>query len=156
MATDDEAWTVSDVYLLTAGSAGSAGAEGPVAVPDLRLTFSAHGLALDKADGEKVWDCDWTDLVEMSPVERSVLPAGREGVVMVVVERSRRRRHRFVLATDDVEATEARIRQQAGDHGLRTRWPRPPVSRLLMLAVVAAFALTLTLLLLSAVHVIRF
>ena len=37
----------------------------------------------------------------MTPVERSVLPDGREGVVIVVVERDRRRRHRFVLATDD-------------------------------------------------------
>ncbi len=75
---------------------------------------------------------------------------------MVVVERDRRRRHRFVLATDDPEATEDLIRGRAGTHGLRTRWPRPAVSRLLTLAIIAAFAVTLTLLLLSAVHVIHF
>ena len=101
-----------DVYLLTAG------AEGPVAVPHLRLTFRERGLELDKADGELVWDCDWSDLVEMAPVERSVLPDGKDGVVMVVVERDRRRRHRFVLATDDADATE--------DFDPRTRRePRP-------------------------------
>jgi len=147
---EDEAWTVPDVYLLTAGS------EGPVAVPHLRLTFRQSGLELDKADGELVWDCDWSDLVEMAPIERSVLPDGKDGVVMVVVERDRRKRHRFVLATDDAEATEDLIRGRAGTHGLRTRWPRPAVSRLLTLAIIAAFAVTLTLLLLSAVHVIHF
>ncbi|HXB37521.1 MAG TPA: hypothetical protein VNU75_07440 [Acidimicrobiales bacterium] len=147
---EDEAWTVPDVYLLTGGS------EGPVAVPHLRLTFRQSGLELDKADGELVWDCDWSDLVEMAPIERSVLPDGKDGVVMVVVERDKRRRHRFVLATDDADATEDLIRGRAGTHGLRTRWPRPAVSRLLTLAIIAAFAVTLTLLLLSAVHVIHF
>jgi hypothetical protein len=147
---DEEAWTVPDVYLLTDGS------QGPVAVPHLRLTFRQQGLELDKADGEVVWDCNWSDLVEMAPVERSVLPDGQEGVVMVVVERDQRRRHRFVLATEDADATESLIRERAGGHGLRTRWPRPAVSRLLTVAIVAACAVTLTLLLLSAVHVIHF
>jgi hypothetical protein len=146
---EDETWTVPDVYLLTAG------ADGTVAVPHLRLTFRESGLELDKADGELVWDCDWSDLAEMAPIERSVLPDGRDGVVMVVVERDGRRRHRFVLATDDAETTEDVIRSRAGNHGLRTRWPRPAVSRLLTVVIVLAFAITLTLLLLSAVHVIR-
>ena len=146
----EDAWTVPDVYLLTAGS------EGPVAVPNLSLTFRESGLELDKADGEIVWDCEWSDLVEMAPIERSVLPDGKEGVVVVVVERGRRRRHRFVLATCDAEETEHFIRGRAGDHGLRTRWPRPAVSRLLTFAIVVALAATLTLLLLSAVHVIHF
>jgi hypothetical protein len=147
---EDETWTVPDVYLLTEGS------EGAVAVPHLRLTFRDGGLALDKADGEPVWDCDWSDLVEMAPIERSVLPDGKDGVVMVVIERDGRRRHRFVLATDDADATEDLIRSRAGTHHLRTRWPRPAVSRLLTLVIVAAFAVTMTLLLLSAVHVIHF
>ncbi len=150
MEDEDEVWTVPDVYLLTTGS------DGPVAVPHLRLTFRQGGLELDKADGEMVWDCDWSDLMEMTPIERSVLPDGKDGVVIVVVERDHRRRHRFVLATDDADATEDFIRGRAGNHGLRTRWPRPAVSRLLTVAVVAAFAVTMTLLLLSAVHVTRF
>jgi hypothetical protein len=146
----EETWTFPDVYLLTDG------AEGEVAVPHLTLTFREHGLELDKPDGEAVWDCNWSELQEMTPVERSVLPDGREGVVIVVVERDRRRRHRFVLATDDAEATEESIRGRAGTHGLRTRWPRPAVSKLLMVAVIGALAVTMTLLLLSAVHVIHF
>ena len=147
MEGEDEAWTVPDVYLLTSGS------DGPIAVPHLRLTFREGGLELDKADGEMVWDCDWSDLVKMAPMERSVLPDGKDGVVMVVVEREHRRRHRFVLATEDADATEKFIRARAGSHGLRTQ---PAVSRMLTVAVVAAFAVTTTPLLLSAVHVIRF
>ena len=64
----DEAWSVPDVYLLTTES------EGELAVPHLTLTFLDSGLELEKADGERVWDCGWSDLEEMSPVERSVLP----------------------------------------------------------------------------------
>ncbi len=47
---EEATWSVPDVYLLTEGS------EAPVAVPDLTLTFLEAGLALDKADGESVWD----------------------------------------------------------------------------------------------------
>lgn len=150
MEEAEATWTVPDVYLLTEG------AQGPVAVPHLTLTFREAGLELDKADGESVWDCHWDDLTEMTPVERSVLPDGKEGVVIAVIERDGRRRHRFVLTTDDAEATEESIRGTAVVHGLRTRWPRPAVSRLLMLAIVAAFAAAVTVLLLSATHVIHF
>jgi hypothetical protein len=146
----EEAWSVPDVYLVTEG------AEGDVAVPHLALTFLDSGLTLEKADGEPVWDSPWSQLDEMSPVERSVLPDGREGVVMVVVERGRRRRHRFVLATDDVASTEDAIRNRAAAHGLRTRPARPAVSRPLSVAVVVAAVATLTVLLLSAAHVLHF
>jgi hypothetical protein len=146
----EEAWSVPDVYLLTEGR------EGEVAVPELTLTFLHSGLALDKADGEPVWDSAWGGLEEMSPVERSVLPDGRDGVVIVVVEQGRRRRHRFVLATDDAPTTEAAIRERATAHGLRTRSPRRAVSRLLLLTVVLAALAAMTALLLSAAHVIRF
>ena len=139
-----------DVYLLTDGSAGE------VAVPDLTLTFFDSGLALHKADGEPVWDSDWAELTELSPVERSVLPDGRAGVVIAVVERNSRDRHRFVLATDDAVITEAAVRDRAAAHGLRTRSARPAVSRLLTVGIVLAVLATMAVLLLSAVHVIRF
>ncbi len=108
-----------DVYLLTEGR------NGEVAVPDLTLTFLDSGLALDKADGEPVWDSPWAGLEEMAPVERSVLPDGREGVVIVVVERGRRRRHRFVLATEDVDAMEAAIRGAPPPMASAPRRPGP-------------------------------
>ena len=138
------------VYLLTAGP------DGELAVPHLTLTFRDSGLALDKADGQPVWGSSWAELEEISPVDRSVLPDGRAGVVIVVVERGRRDRHRFVLGTDDPVSTEAAVRARAAAYGLRTRSARPAVSRLLLVAVVVAALATMTALLLSAAHVIHF
>ena len=138
------------VYLLTAGP------EGELAVPHLTLTFLDAGLALQKADGEPVWDSAWAELEELSALERSVLPDGRAGVVIVVVERGHRSRHRFVMATDDPVSTEAAVRTRAAAHGLRTRSTRPAVSRLVMGVVVLAALATVTALLLSAAHVIHF
>ena len=144
-------WTAPDVYFLTEG------AKGRVAVPHLTLTFDTAGLALDKTDGEPVWFCGWDQLREMAPVERSVLPDGRDGVVILVVERSgRRRRHRFVLATDDAASTEARVRDRARSRGLRTNQERRSVSRTLNVSIVAAAATVMAVLVLSAVHVIHF
>ena len=59
------------------------GREGEVAVPHLTLTFLDSGLALDKADGEPVWDSDWAGL------ERDVA-----GGALRAARRARRRRHR--------------------------------------------------------------
>jgi hypothetical protein len=146
----EETWSVPDVYLLTEGR------DGEVAVPHLTLTFLDSGLALDKADGEAVWDSPWEGLEEMSPLERPVLPDGRDGVLIVVVERGRRRRHRFVLATEDLDSTEASIRWRAAAHGLRTRSARPAVSRALTVSITLAALATMTVLLLSAAHVIHF
>jgi hypothetical protein len=145
-----DAWTVTDVYLLTES------ADGTVAVPDLALRFSAEGIELDKADGSVAWDCRWDELEEMSPVERSLLPDGRDGVAIVVVERNGRRGHRFVLVTDEPDLTEGWIRERADAHGLRTSTPQARVSRLLLVAIGLALGATLTVLLLSAAHVIHF
>ncbi len=139
-----------DVYLLTEGD------EGPIAVPHLELTFMDKGLELDKPNGEAVWNTAWSDLEEMSPVERSVLPDGSEGVVMLVVERSGRRRHSLVLATSDAAATEAAIRGRARAHGVETNRSRRAASRALNVVIVLVAAVVMTALLLQAAHVIHF
>ena len=140
-----------DVYLLTEG------AEGRVAVPHLTLTFFDAGLALDKADGEPVWDSTWDQLEEMSPVERSVLPDGRDGVVIVVVERR-------PAAPAPLRARDGRPDVDGGvDPGPRRR-PRtadePGQTAVSHGAdrcrIAVAAAGTVALLLLSAVHVIHF
>ena len=146
----DEPWTVPDVYLLTESD------QGPVAVPDLELVFTHEGVELDKEGGEAAWRSTWAQLEEMSAVERSVLPDGSEGVVVLVVERGRRRRHRFVIATTDVAGTEASVRRLARSHGLRTLRPRRAVSRLVNVFIAVAAAVVLTALLLQAAHVVHF
>jgi hypothetical protein len=146
----DDTWVVPGVYLLTEGP------EGPVAVPQLELSFLDDGIAVDKSDGEAVWSAAWPDLVEMSTGERSELPGGGGGVVVVVVERRGGRRHRFVLPSDDPVTMASSVQHRARAHRLRTNRPRRPVSRALTTVVVLAAAATLTALLLSAVHVIHF
>jgi hypothetical protein len=146
-----QVWTVPDVYLLIEGAGGR------VAVPHLTLTFLDSGLALDKTDGEPVWFSSWDQLHEMAPVEPSVLPDGRDVVVILVVQhRGRRGRHRFVLATDDPVPTEAAIRDRAAAHGLRTNSEKPAVSRPLTVSIALSAAAAMAVLLLSAVHLIRF
>jgi hypothetical protein len=146
----DDTWSVPGVYLLTDGP------DGRVAVPNLHLTFRRDRISVDKSDGEEVWSAAWSDLDELSTVERSELPGGRDGVVIIVVERGRRRRHQFVLPTNDPASTESTIHHRARSHRLRTNSPRRAVSRLLTVAIVLAAAATLTALLLSAVHAIHF
>jgi hypothetical protein len=148
----DDTWIVSGAYLLTEGD------DGGVAVPDLELTFFDDGIAVDKSDGEAVWNAAWSDLAEMSTIERAELPDGQGGVVVVIVERGGRPRlrHRFVLPADDPASTELSIQERARAHRLRTNLPKQAVSRALMTVVVLAAAATLTALLLAAVHVIHF
>ena len=146
----DETWTLREVYLLTGDI------DSQVAVPQLALTLLPGGIELDKPDGEIVWSRMWTELREMSLVERSVLPDGSDGVVVDVVEKGRGgRRHRFVLPSDDPAELEEQLRGRARAHGLHTAPPRTPVSRLLTAVIVLAGVATLTVLLLSAAHVLR-
>ncbi|HVB91145.1 MAG TPA: hypothetical protein VND70_03495 [Acidimicrobiales bacterium] len=145
----EEAWSIPDVYLLTKGVARR------VAIPDLELTFGARDLALARSSGKVIWRCTWSKVDELSIAERSILPDGREGVVVAVVERGGRH-HRFVLPTDDPVAVEANVRALAAAHRIRTLAPQAAVVRRLTVAVMVATTATLILLLLSAAHVLHF
>jgi hypothetical protein len=145
----EEAWSIPDVYLLTGVG------DDRVAIPDLALTFGGTGIELAKADGEVVWHCAWAQLDELSTSERSILPDGSDGVVVVVVEHGGRQ-HRFVFPTNQPSELEAAIRARAVAHRIRTFEPPQAVSRTLTVAVVVATIATLTVLLLSAAHVLHF
>jgi hypothetical protein len=121
----------------------------------LDLTFLDRWISVDKSDGEEVSRAAWSDL-ELSTGQRSELPGGRDGVVIVVVERGGLRRHQFVLPTDDPASTESSVQAHARAHRLRTNPPQRAVSRGLTIAVAVAAVATLTALLLSAEHVIDF
>jgi hypothetical protein len=144
----DETWTVPEVYLLTEQPDGT----GTVAVPHLTLSFFRDGIEVDKADGEEVWTRAWGDLAAMASTARSVLPGGDDGVVLTLVERAPpQRRHRFVLGTGDAETTELFIRDLARAHGIAPRG----AGRFVTAGIVLAFAAVMTVLLLSAAHVVH-
>ena len=135
------------------GRAESGGGE--VAVPGLRLTFLETGIELVGADGETVWESGWSEVAEISPAGSSVLPDGGSALQLLAVERSGRR-WSLVVPTEDAEATAASVRQRARSHGLRSRSGPPAVRRSLTVAVAVLVVAVVTLLLLSAVHVLSF
>jgi hypothetical protein len=92
----------------------------------------------------------------MAPVERSVLPDGRDGMVILVVQHGGRGWHRLVLAADDPVATEAAIKDRAAAHGLRTDSEKPAAPRRLTASIPLCGAAVMAVLLLSAVHLIHF
>jgi hypothetical protein len=153
MSESEETWSISGVFVLADGSGGDG--DGRVAIPHLSLHILSTGIEVAREDGTVTWRGGWEDLEELTMAEHSVLPDGREGLVLLLVERGGRR-HRFVLPTAEPLLLASKVRQLALDHGLRTSEPRSPALRTLTVAVVLATVATLTVLLLSAAHVIRF
>jgi hypothetical protein len=146
--TAGDAWAIGDVFLLTDGN------EGRVAIPHLELTFGTTGIELAKDDGQLVWQSAWDDLSEFSTAERSLLADGREGVVLVVVERGGRH-HRFVLPSTAPDQTESNMRDLAARHELLAADPSRAVSRVLSATIGLAAVATIAVLALSATHVIH-
>ncbi len=144
----EQTWTVSDVYVLTDG------AQGRVAIPDLELRFMDAGIELSRNNGELAWHCAWSALDVLSTVGLSVLPDGREGVVLVVIEHGGRQ-HRFVLPATDPDRVQSEVAARAREHRIQTFEPPAAVSRTLTVAVVVAAVATLTVLMLSAAHLIH-
>lgn len=136
----------SGVYLLTTGP------DGPTAVAGLRLSLGDQGATLTKPDFTKVWSANWTEIESLSTPERSTLPDGAPGVVLMVTPRLGRS-HRFVIPASEAGALEEIIESTAVSHGLAAhlsdRQPNPFVVGLL----VAVVALIVAGLLLVAGHV---
>jgi hypothetical protein len=139
---------MADVHLLTEGG------HGRVAIPHLELRFLRAGIELAKEDGNLAWRCAWGDLDVLTTAGRSVLPDGRSGVVVVVIEHGGRQ-HRFVLPTATPSEIDTEIAARAHAHHIQTFEPPAAVSRPLTLAVVVAALGTLSVLLLSAAHVLH-
>jgi hypothetical protein len=146
---ETQAWSVDDVYLLTDGR------DGRIAVPQLRIEFDQLGLVLTKGNDEVVWSSPWSELGALATAERSVLPDGRDGIVIVIAERSGPR-HRFVLPTTEPAEMENRLRTMAAANRLTTnRIPRAAPRALTALVVLASGG-TLAVLLLAANGTIHF
>jgi hypothetical protein len=139
---------LSGVFLLTEGP------DGPTAVPGLTLELTRAGLSIAKMDETPVWSASWEDVVELATPERSRLPDGASGVVLTV-ETSRGRIHRFVLPSREPDRLEAALETLADQMGIsparRPRHHSPVLAILVLLATAAA----VTVLLLAAGHVIH-
>jgi hypothetical protein len=144
-----ETWEVPDVYLVTESK------DGRIAVPHLQLAFVAGGIEVSKLNGAMAWQCNWSDLDELSTAEHSVLPDGNVGLVVLVAEHGGME-HRFIVPTDQPDEVERQVRAIALEHRIHTRLPVQSAPPFLTVAVAVATIATLTVLLLSAAHVIHF
>jgi hypothetical protein len=119
----------------------------------LSLSFLDRGVELEGPSGRTVWACEWSDMAEISSTGSAVLPDGGSAVQVLALERNGGEWH-FVVPTDDPEATASSIRHRARYHGLRSAAQPPAVRRVVMVAVALLVATTVTVLLLSAAHVL--
>ncbi len=138
----------SGTYLLTTGP------DGPAAVPGLQITFDGAGITVAKDNGTAVWSTTWVETAELATPERSKLPDGRSGVVVVVTTRLERT-HRFVVPAEKPAALEAALGSLAHRHGVA---PLPTVktqSLPIVIGAVVVAAAAVAVLLLAAGHVIH-
>lgn len=136
-----------DAYLLTSGHGG------PMAVPELTLELGEAGVALSRADTTAIWAAGWDEISELAAPERSKLPDGGPGVVLVITGKGRS--HRFVVPADRPARLEAMLDALARRHGVSPERPersKPPV---VVVGVLVVLAGALTVLLLAAGHIIR-
>jgi hypothetical protein len=131
------------------------GTQGRVAIPHLQLTCNSEGIEVTKEDGDLAWRCAWSGLDVLTTAEPSLLPDGRDGVILAVMERGGRQ-HRFVLPDPEPGMVAAEVRHWARAHRLQTFEPPAAVSRVLSVSVVVAALATVTVLLLSADHLLHF
>lgn len=136
------------VYLLTSGP------DGPTAVPGLHLALEDGGVTLAKGDGSPVWTAGWDQVAEVATPERSTLPDGTSGVVLVVTTRQDRS-HRFVVPAGQPAALEAALGSLARSHGVAPPPPEPTQPVALVVGVIAVVAVVVAVLLLAAGHVIH-
>ena len=92
---------LSDVYLLTAASAGQD------AVPGLRVVLDAVGLTVRKPDGDVAAAVSWVDISRLEARARMWTPTGEPGVV--VEAEAEPRTHRFLVPTGDPEGLEREV-----------------------------------------------
>jgi len=142
-------WTFSGVYVLTEGN------DGRVAIADMALTLDPSGVSVRSRNGEVAWSSPWSRVRELSTAQHSVLPDGRTGLVVVCVEQGGYR-HSFVVPTTAPEELDEMMQEAAARHHLRSRQSSGIGTRILTATVVVATTATVTLLVLSAAHVIHF
>ena len=97
---------LSDVYLLTAASAGQD------ALPGLRVVLDGAGLTVCKPDGEVAAAVGWDDMSRLETPARMWTPSGEQGVV--VEAEAEPRTHRFLVPTADPEGLEREVGELAG------------------------------------------
>ena len=97
---------LSDVYLLTAASAGHE------AVPGLNVVLDGSGMTVRKPDGSVAAGLQWPAISRLDAHARMRTPSGSQGVVVEAVASTRT--HRFLVPTGDPGGLEREVSEIAG------------------------------------------
>ena len=97
---------LSDVYLLTAASAGHE------AVPGLNVVLDGSGMTVRKPDGSVAAGLQWPAISRLDAHARMRTPSGCQGVVVEAVASTRT--HRFLVPTGDPGGLEREVGELAG------------------------------------------
>jgi hypothetical protein len=62
----------------------TSGAPGPSAVAGCQLDLGRRGVTVRDPDGTPIWSAPWSAVTELTAVERTTLPDGRTGIVVVM------------------------------------------------------------------------
>ena len=106
-----------------------------------------------RANGTPVWTCVWTEISEMAAPERSRLPDGGHGVVLLVSARDGRA-HRFVVPAARPGSLEASLSALARRHDVSPDRPERSQPAPIVVGALVILAASLAVLLLSAGHII--
>jgi hypothetical protein len=108
----------ADAYHLTSG------APGPSAVAGCQLDLGRRGVTVRDPDGTPIWSAPWSAVAGLTAVERTALPDGRTGIVVVVRARPSVTSpevadvHRVVVPADQPAALEEQLIALARARGI--------------------------------------
>jgi hypothetical protein len=108
----------ADAYHLTSGTPG------PSAVAGCQLDLGRRGVTLRDPDGTPIWSAPWSAVTGLTAVERTTLPDGRTGIVVVVRARppvtslEAADIHRVVVPADQPAAVEEQLVALARARGI--------------------------------------
>ncbi|HEY5244904.1 MAG TPA: hypothetical protein VIJ60_04495 [Acidimicrobiales bacterium] len=108
----------ADAYHLTSGTPG------PSAVAGCQLDLGRRGVTVRDPDGTPIWSAPWSAVTGLTAVERTTLPDGRTGIVVVVSARPSMTSpeavdvHRVVVPTDQPASLEAQLVAVARARGI--------------------------------------
>jgi hypothetical protein len=130
------------------------GPDGPITVPELNLCFDDEGIEITNCAGERIWVASWNDVTEITTPIRSKTPDLRRGVVVLVGIRDVDE-HRLTIPASRPQSVEKTLGKIARARAVAPDRPERPALKVVSVVVVALSAAGVTLLLLTAGHILH-
>ena len=118
----------ADAYHVTSGT------DGPSAVAGCQLDLGRRGVTVRDPEGTPAWSVPWTAVTGLAAAERTTLPDGRTGIVIVVHAGTAADGsgtpdvHRVVVPAEQPAVVEEQLATLARSRGLEPGGPPAPAS----------------------------